>query len=218
MGNIPYGYSEEQLSDIFKEVGPLANFRIVFDRETGKPKGYGFCEYLDAETASSAIRNLNNYDIGGRQLRVDYAENDANRGAKEVSVPIQSQNSLVNEAITSADQITATLASMDTQQLLEVITEMKSLISLQPEEAKSVLTKNPQLSYAIFQALLMMGLIDPSVIQNVLKSADSVETNLTEQQKSLLNQIKTLTQEQIDQLPSEQRSQIMSLKSKMNEQ
>jgi RNA recognition motif-containing protein len=35
----------------------VAGFRLVFDKDTGKPKGYGFCEYADAETAQSAIRN-----------------------------------------------------------------------------------------------------------------------------------------------------------------
>ena len=50
--------------------------RLVIDRETGKPKGYGFCEYKDEETALSARRNLQGYEINGRQLRVDFAEND----------------------------------------------------------------------------------------------------------------------------------------------
>jgi cleavage stimulation factor subunit 2 len=48
---------------------------LVFDRETGKPKGYGFCEYKDADTALSAMRNLNGYEMNGRALRVDFAEN-----------------------------------------------------------------------------------------------------------------------------------------------
>lgn len=52
------------------------SFRLVTDRETGKPKGYGFCEYKDEETALSARRNLQSYEINGRQLRVDFAEND----------------------------------------------------------------------------------------------------------------------------------------------
>ncbi|KAK3035636.1 hypothetical protein RJ639_033164 [Escallonia herrerae] len=51
---------------------------LVTDRETGKPKGYGFCEYKDEETALSARRNLQGYEINGRQLRVDFAENDKN--------------------------------------------------------------------------------------------------------------------------------------------
>jgi cleavage stimulation factor subunit 2 len=72
----------------------------VFDRETGKPRGYGFCEFAgirvssplpppaskypwiltffpqDHETALSAVRNLNNVDVGGRPLRIDLADSD----------------------------------------------------------------------------------------------------------------------------------------------
>ncbi|KAG2322404.1 hypothetical protein Bca52824_015617 [Brassica carinata] len=76
VGNIPYDVTEEQLRDICGEVGPVVSFRLVTDRETGKPKGYGFCEYKDEETALSARRNLQSYEINGRQLRVDFAEND----------------------------------------------------------------------------------------------------------------------------------------------
>ncbi|XP_078447388.1 cleavage stimulating factor 64 isoform X3 [Wolffia australiana] len=82
VGNIPYDATEEQLVQICEEVGPVVSFRLVLDRETGKPKGYGFCEYKDEETALSARRNLHGYEINGRQLRVDFAENDksADRG------------------------------------------------------------------------------------------------------------------------------------------
>ncbi|KAK9134375.1 hypothetical protein Syun_013705 [Stephania yunnanensis] len=76
VGNIPYDATEEQLIQICEEVGPVVSFRLVIDRETGKPKGYGFCEYKDEETALSARRNLQGYVINGRQLRVDFAEND----------------------------------------------------------------------------------------------------------------------------------------------
>lgn len=53
--------------------------RLVYDRETGKPKGYGFCEYQDVETAQSAMRNLNNYDFNGRPLRVGVAAGEQNK-------------------------------------------------------------------------------------------------------------------------------------------
>jgi len=52
---------------------------LVYDRDTGKPKGYGFCEYKDQETALSAMRNLNGYEIGGRTLRVDNACTEKSR-------------------------------------------------------------------------------------------------------------------------------------------
>lgn len=60
----------------------LARFlagRLVYDRETGKPKGYGFCEYADQETAQSAMRNLNNHDFNGRPLRVGYAAGESSK-------------------------------------------------------------------------------------------------------------------------------------------
>ena len=68
--------------------------RLVFDRDTGKPKGYGFCEFAgtswypslpphpliwlpqDHETALSAVRNLNGHELGGRPLRIDLADSD----------------------------------------------------------------------------------------------------------------------------------------------
>lgn len=54
-------------------------FRLVYDRETGKPKGYGFCEYQDQETALSAMRNLNGREFNGRALRVDNAASEKNK-------------------------------------------------------------------------------------------------------------------------------------------
>ncbi|KAI6038616.1 hypothetical protein EDC04DRAFT_2569482, partial [Pisolithus marmoratus] len=76
VGNVPYHMGEEQLIEVFKTVGQVVGFRLVFDRETGKPRGYGFCEFADHETAASAVRNLNNVDVGGRPLRIDLADSD----------------------------------------------------------------------------------------------------------------------------------------------
>ncbi|CAG0925832.1 unnamed protein product, partial [Notodromas monacha] len=73
VGNIPYEATEEKLKEIFGQIGQVLSFKLVYDRETGKPKGYGFCEYPDQATALSAMRNLNGFEIGGRTLRVDNA-------------------------------------------------------------------------------------------------------------------------------------------------
>merc|ERR1712071_132978 len=66
VGNIPYGVTEDQLKDIFGEAGSVVSFRIVHDRETGRSKGFGFCEYQDPSSAAAAMRDLNGYEINGR--------------------------------------------------------------------------------------------------------------------------------------------------------
>ncbi len=64
--------------------------RLVYDRETGKPKGYGFCEYQDVETAQSAMRNLNNHDFNGRPLRVGVAAGEQNKDEIKSTEPLHS--------------------------------------------------------------------------------------------------------------------------------
>jgi RNA recognition motif-containing protein len=74
VGNIPYDATEEDLMGLFREVGPVVSFRLVYDKETGRPKGMGFCEFADAAAAQSALRNLNGREFKGRTLRVDVAD------------------------------------------------------------------------------------------------------------------------------------------------
>ncbi len=52
------------------------------DKETGRPKGFGFCEFYDQETAQSAMRNLNGHDVNGRSIRIDFAEDFQTRAPR----------------------------------------------------------------------------------------------------------------------------------------
>ena len=86
IGNISFEASEEELHTLFGSVGPVVNLRLVVDRDTGKRKGFGFVEYADQETALSAVRNLNELDLHGRQLRVNIAEQDTKTTNAEASL------------------------------------------------------------------------------------------------------------------------------------
>lgn len=66
--------------DIFSGAGTVLNIRLVYDKETGRPKGFGFLEYPDIDSASSAVRNLNDYEVMNRKLRVDFS-NEKDRGS-----------------------------------------------------------------------------------------------------------------------------------------
>lgn len=71
LANIPWEKTEADLYDILSSVGPMAALRLQYDRETGRSKGFGWAAFEDVETASSAARNLDGYDLGGRFLRVE---------------------------------------------------------------------------------------------------------------------------------------------------
>lgn len=192
------------------------------------------CIIIDAETAASAVRNLNDYEIGGRQLRVDYAAMDDNHQRSghqgrhhhppvqqapppsmpppqpmsmqppmqsmpmqppmqpsmqppmqppmqsSMQVPMQApmqapmqtpmqppmqppvNKSLVGNA--SVDEISKVLASMNAQDLFTLMSQMKQMSFERPEFTREFLAANPQVAYALFQAMLMMNIVDPNII------------------------------------------------------
>jgi cleavage stimulation factor subunit 2 len=190
VGNIPFEITEEQLIDIFKEVGPVLSFRLMFDRETGRSRGYAFCEYADSETAASAIRNLSGYEIGGRHLKVDKADNDmlpsatggsllGSAGSTSAGIreqrdqpftsstrPIQNLPGVPTGTTTAAiHSILSAPPFTNPQSLLELLTFLKGTVQNNPEQARHLLGNNPALSYALLQSFLSLGLIDMSTVQ-----------------------------------------------------
>uniref|UniRef100_A0AC35U069 RRM domain-containing protein n=1 Tax=Rhabditophanes sp. KR3021 TaxID=114890 RepID=A0AC35U069_9BILA len=73
VGNIPYNASENDIGRYFSTVGSVVNVRFVYDRDTRRPKGFGFCDFSDQLGAQNAVNNLNGSDFNGRALRVNYA-------------------------------------------------------------------------------------------------------------------------------------------------
>ncbi|KAI2615617.1 hypothetical protein GGR54DRAFT_259623 [Hypoxylon sp. NC1633] len=195
VGNIPYGLSEEQISDIFSSAGKVLNFRLVYDRETGRPKGFGFAEYPDADSAASAVRNLNDYEIMGRKLRVDYSTegrvdgDDSNGSSSTFAQPMNGVSTTAPQTapagslpslppgkelppgVSATDAISKTLNTLPPSQLLDILSQMKSLATTDPARATELLQQAPQLSYAIFQALLLMGLVSPEAIHSVIDTS-----------------------------------------------
>ncbi|XP_054921945.1 uncharacterized protein CstF64 isoform X2 [Dermacentor andersoni] len=174
VGNIPYEATEEQLKDIFSEVGPVVSFRLVYDRETGKPKGYGFCEYKDQETALSAMRNLNAFDLNGRPLRVDNAASEKskeelkNLQASLGGPPVESPYGPEVEPERAPEAISKAVASLPPEQMFELMKQMKLCIQNNPGEARNMLLQNPQLAYALLQAQVIMKIVDPQVALSIL--------------------------------------------------
>ena len=80
VGNISFDTTEQDLNDLFSKDGrQVERVSIVTDRDTGRPRGFGFVEMTSAADTSAAISALDGQDLGGRPLRVSEAH-DKPRG------------------------------------------------------------------------------------------------------------------------------------------
>ncbi|HEV2270433.1 MAG TPA: RNA-binding protein [Steroidobacteraceae bacterium] len=73
VGNLPFSATDESLRALFSKHGTVEKVSLITDRETGRPRGFGFVEMSSAD-ASRAIQALNGTDFGGRPLRVNEAQ------------------------------------------------------------------------------------------------------------------------------------------------
>jgi RNA recognition motif-containing protein len=73
VGNMPYGATDADLRGHFSAVGPPSNIVIPVDRDTGRPRGFAFVEYLDRALAEQAIQRFNQQPFMGRPLSVSEA-------------------------------------------------------------------------------------------------------------------------------------------------
>jgi RNA recognition motif-containing protein len=83
VGNLSFNTSETQLRELFAAHGEVASAALVMDRETGRPRGFGFVEFSNDEHARAAMAALNGKNIDGRDLTVNEAkprEAGASRG------------------------------------------------------------------------------------------------------------------------------------------
>ncbi len=73
VGNLPFSATEDEIRDLFAAHGAVDSVRLMTDRETGRPRGFGFVT-MDAADGENAIRALDGSDLGGRNLRVNEAQ------------------------------------------------------------------------------------------------------------------------------------------------
>lgn len=79
VGNLPYSATEPEIREKFGEFGEVQSVSLITDRETGRPRGFGFVE-MDDDGADAAIKALDGQDMGGRSLRVNVARPRVDRG------------------------------------------------------------------------------------------------------------------------------------------
>jgi RNA recognition motif-containing protein len=71
VGNLPFSATEDQVRDLFSQHGTVGSVSLITDRETGRPRGFGFVE-IDG-SVEQAISALNDHNMDGRNLKVNEA-------------------------------------------------------------------------------------------------------------------------------------------------
>ena len=74
IGNLAYDVTENDLKNAFSEFGEVSSVKIITDKFSGRPKGFGFVEMPDNSEADQAIKALNGKILNGRSIKVNQAE------------------------------------------------------------------------------------------------------------------------------------------------
>jgi RNA recognition motif-containing protein len=81
VGNLPFSVEESALRSLFEQNNrTVEEVKLISDRETGRPRGFGFVEMGNSQDADNAIRELNGYELDGRTLTVNEARERTPRG------------------------------------------------------------------------------------------------------------------------------------------
>jgi len=73
VGSLPYSVDDDKLKEFFSQIGDVASANVIFDRDTGRSKGFGFVEMTSDDDAKKAVDQLNGSDMEGRSIVVNEA-------------------------------------------------------------------------------------------------------------------------------------------------
>lgn len=87
VGNLSFGTDEQQLEQLFTQVGQVNSVHVVRDRDTGRSRGFGFVEMIDDAQGRAACSTLNQQEFEGRRLTVNEAKPQESRGGGFARAP-----------------------------------------------------------------------------------------------------------------------------------
>jgi len=178
VGNLAFNTTEEQLHQTFSDIGRVIKVRMVTDVETGKPRGFAFVEFEDPQAALSAIRNMNEYELNGRRLRVNFSNSShlealAGKLGMDLSQhqtqrSSSSSTNVTNNTSAGTNAVADSLKSMSKGEMYDIVAKMKEIADRDPDEARRLLAGHPQLPEAM---LFIMSKLD------MVQTALSVKSN-----------------------------------------
>eukprot|EP00537_Pseudo-nitzschia_pungens_P006556 CAMPEP_0172363292 /NCGR_PEP_ID=MMETSP1060-20121228/6693_1 /TAXON_ID=37318 /ORGANISM="Pseudo-nitzschia pungens, Strain cf. cingulata" /LENGTH=352 /DNA_ID=CAMNT_0013086011 /DNA_START=143 /DNA_END=1201 /DNA_ORIENTATION=+ len=188
VGNLAFNTTEEQLHQTFSDIGRVIKVRLVTDVETGKPRGFAFVEFEDPQAALSAIRNMNEYELNGRRLRVNFSNSShlealASKLGMDLSQH-QTQRSSSSSTGAATQQthgvgtnaVADSLKTMSKGEMYDIVARMKEIADRDPDEARRLLAGHPQLPEAM---LFIMSKLDMVQTSLSVKSSPEISMGMT---------------------------------------
>lgn len=186
VGNLAFTTTEEQLHQAFSEIGRVLKVRMVTDSETGKPRGFAFIEFEDPQAALSAIRNMNEYELNGRRIRVNFSNSshlealagklgmDLTQNQSRMGIPAPSSGSGGGGTGGSGGKagggsgggtqaVADALKVMTKREMYDVIAKFKEMADRDPDEARRLLSGHPQLPEAVLHLMSKLDMIKTPV-------------------------------------------------------
>jgi cleavage stimulation factor subunit 2 len=172
VGNLAFNTTEDQLHQAFSEIGRVLKVRLVTDAETGKPRGFAFIEFEDPQAALSAIRNMNDYELNGRRIRVNFSNSSHLEAlAGKLGMDLSSRDNQPSSSATAGQgrgaigagpsgtqSVSDALKGFSKSEAYDVVAKLKEIADRDPDEARRLLSGHPQLPEAIL--FLMASRLD----------------------------------------------------------
>jgi cleavage stimulation factor subunit 2 len=189
VGNLAFNTTEEQLHQVFSEIGRVVKVRMVTDAETGKPRGFAFVEFEDPQAALAAIRNMNEYELNGRNLRVNFSNSShletlANQLGMDMTQKSNNNNAGgggggkdgqgghgggkggksssdggAPSAASNTQAVADAIKALSKGEMWDIISQFKAVADKDPDEARKLLCVHPQLPEAILHLMSKMDMI-----------------------------------------------------------
>lgn len=179
VGNLAFSTTEEQLHQTFSEIGRVLKVRMVHDLDTGKPRGFAFIEFEDPQVALSAIRNMNDYELNGRRIRVNFSNSShlealAGKLGMDLTNTQSSQQQSRGGASGAGGTDTSTgggtqavadaLKGFSKSEMFDVVAKLKEIADKDPDEARRLLSGHPQLPEAMLHLMSKLDMIQTPVM------------------------------------------------------
>jgi cleavage stimulation factor subunit 2 len=196
VGNIDFDVPEQRVVEELSTIGKVVSFRMMYDKATGKSKGYGFCEYESPLIAETAMKTLKLH-FNGRPVKINYADSDLPTKSKETAPKPPQINNIVSA-----------LDSFDRDNLKEVIDYCKRMAVDQPTQLRELLDRNPNLVVAILSILVKLNLVDSDKVLDVVnRSFDP--TKLKDQ---IAHRLSSVNDPELSEFTEDVKRRIMKLK------